>query len=75
MKLSALTLVVITTLLLLMVVTLSSLNFPLSWVFVATTIGQIFLVIMVYKVLRDDYSTDKTFDHLYEDKPILDNNR
>ena len=25
---------------------------------------------MVYKVLRDDYKTDKTFDHFYEDKPI-----
>ena len=25
---------------------------------------------MVYKVLKDDYATEKTFDHFYEDKLI-----
>ena len=28
------------------------------------------VVVMVYKVLTDNYTTDKTFEHFYEDRPI-----
>jgi hypothetical protein len=49
---------------------MSAMDFPFNWVFYLTVLGQIFLVVMVYKVLTDDYSTDKTFDHFYEDRPI-----
>jgi hypothetical protein len=28
------------------------------------------LVLMVYKVLTDNYKTDKTFEDFYEDHPI-----
>jgi hypothetical protein len=30
-------------------------------------IGQILLIITVYKVLTDDYTTTKTFEDFYED--------
>jgi hypothetical protein len=47
-----------------------SLNFPFNWVFYLTVIGQVLVVVMVYKVLTDTYTTDKTFEHFYEDRPI-----
>jgi len=59
-----------TTLLLLMVTIFASMNFGFSWVFYLTVTGQIFLVIMVLKVLQSPYSTDKTFDDFYEDRPM-----
>ena len=62
--------IAITTLLLVTVTIMSAMDFPFNWVFYLTVLGQIFLVIMVYRVLTDDYTTDKTFEHFYEDKPI-----
>lgn len=70
MRLSAMAFLAITTLILFTLVLFSSLNFPFSWVFLLTTIGQILLVVTVYKVLRDNYTTDKTFEDFYEDHPI-----
>ena len=75
MKLSAMSLLAITSLILLTVVIFSTMNLPFSWVFLLTTLGQILLVITVYRILRDDYTTDKTFDDFYEDNPISDNFR
>jgi len=49
---------------------MSSLNFPFNWVFFVTLFGQALLVWMVYKVLTDNYRTDKTFDDFYEDAPV-----
>lgn len=71
MKISAMTLLGITTLLLLTVVIFTAMDFPFSWVFYATCGGQILLVYTVYKVLVDDYQTDKTFKDFYEDRPDL----
>jgi TRAP-type C4-dicarboxylate transport system permease small subunit len=65
------TLVAITTLVLLTVVIFASLNLPFSWVFYATCIGQVLLIITVYSVLTDDYKTEKTFKDFYEDRPDL----
>lgn len=62
--------IAITTLLLITITIMSAMDFPFNWVFYLTVLGQIFLVVMVYKVLTDDYSTEKTFDHFYEDRPI-----
>ena len=62
--------IIITTLLLITVTIMSTMNFPFNWVFYLTVIGQVFVVVMVYKVLTDNYSTDKTFEHFYEDNPI-----
>jgi hypothetical protein len=53
-----------------MVTIMSAMNFPFSWVFYLTVIGQAFIILMVYKVLKDKYTTNKTFEHFYEDRPI-----
>ena len=35
-----------------------------------TVAGQVLLIIMVYKILTDDYHTTKTFEDWYEDQPL-----
>ena len=70
MKKSPFLYVAITTILLLTVTIMATMNFPFNWVFYLTVIGQVFVIIMVYKVLTDKYTTDKTFNHFYEDNPI-----
>lgn len=70
MKTSPYIYIVITTLLLITITVMCALDFSFNWVFLLTVIGQILVVVMVYKVLRDDYTTDKTFEHFYEDRPI-----
>jgi hypothetical protein len=71
MKLSAMYWVRITTLLLITITIFATLNLSFGLVFFATVFGQIALLIMDYKVLRDDYTTDKTFRDFYEDRPDL----
>ena len=63
-------LLALTTVLLFVVVVFSNLDFSFSWVFVLTTIGQIVWVYTVFRVLKDNYTTDKTFEDFYEDYPI-----
>lgn len=70
MKVSIFTYIAITTVILFFVTVLASLNFSFSWVFYLTVIGQLFVLIMVYKVLKDKYTTSKTFEDFYEDHPI-----
>ncbi|MAP55102.1 hypothetical protein [Altibacter sp.] len=70
MKLSAMAWVAISTLILLTVVVFVSMDMPFGWVFYLTTLGQAILVYTVYRVLTDDYSTEKTFEDFYEDHPI-----
>lgn len=70
MKVSSYFYVAITTLLLITITIMCAMDFPFNWVFYLTVIGQILVVVMVYKVLTDGYTTDKTFEHFYEDRPI-----
>lgn len=70
MKLSVMFYVWITTLLLLTVTIMVSMDFPFNWVFYLTCLGQVLIVLMVYKVLTDNYTTEKTFSDFYEDHPI-----
>jgi TRAP-type C4-dicarboxylate transport system permease small subunit len=70
MKIPVLFWVAITTLLLNIVTIMVSMNMPFNWVFYLTCIGQVLVGVMVYKVLTDNYTTDKTFKHFYEDRPI-----
>ncbi|MBT8245030.1 MAG: DUF2101 family protein [Winogradskyella sp.] len=70
MKVSPMFYVAITTLLLVTITLMCAMNFPFNWVFYLTVIGQILIIVMVYKVLTDNYTTDKTFEHFYEDYPI-----
>lgn len=62
--------VIITTLILVMVAIFSAMDFPFRWVFWLTVVGQTALVITVFRVLLDNYSTEKTFEDFYEDHPI-----
>lgn len=70
MKVSPFFYVGLTTLLLITITIMCAMNFPFNWVFYLTVFGQVMVVVMVYKVLKDNYTTDKTFEHFYEDKPI-----
>ena len=65
MKLPMMFWVVLTTLLLLSVVIFASLDFPYPIVFYLTILGQVVLVYMVFRVLKDDYTTTKTFEDFY----------
>lgn len=69
MKFSAITYLVITTFILIIVSIMAAMDMSFSWVFFLTLFGQGLLIYSVYKVLIDNYKTDKTFDDWYEDKP------
>lgn len=70
MKPSPITLLIITTLILVTVAIFAAMDFSFGWVFFLTLLGQILLVISVFSVLKDNYTTDKTFEDFYEDHPI-----
>ncbi|GAA4799895.1 hypothetical protein [Litoribaculum gwangyangense] len=70
MKIPVMFYVAFTTILLVMLTIMVSMDMPFNWVFYVMCLGQLFVAIMVYKVLKDNYTTDKTFDNFYEDKPI-----
>ncbi len=71
MKIKAMPMLVLTTLVLVMITILATLNASFSWVFYLTILGQGLLLVAVYKVLTDDYKTDKEFKDFYEDRPDL----
>lgn len=70
MKISPMVYITITTCLLVVITIMCAMGFPFNWVFYLTVIGQILVVLMVYRVLTDNYKTNKTFEHFYEDRPI-----
>ena len=70
MKLPVMFYVWVTTLLLITVSIMASMNMPFNWIFYLVVIGQIMVALMVYRVLVDNYSTTKTFQDFYEDHPI-----
>lgn len=70
MKIPVLFYVGFTTLLLVMLTIMVSVNIAFTWVFYSMCLGQAMVIVMVYKVLKENYTTDKTFDNFYEDKPL-----
>ncbi len=70
MKLSAIGLLIFTTLVLVIVTIFATMGFPFSWIFYLTVFGQALLIFSVFKVLKDKYNTNKTFKDFYEDHPI-----
>jgi uncharacterized membrane protein len=70
MKSKGIVLLTITTILLVTLSIMAALDFQYVFIFSLTTIGQIVLVIAVYHVLKDDYTTDKEFKEWYEDYPV-----
>lgn len=70
MKIPVLFYVAITTLFLVTLTLMVAMGMPFNWVFYLTCAGEVLVVVMVFRVLTDDYTTDKTFDDFYEDHPI-----
>lgn len=63
-------LVVFTTAFLIIYIVLAHYELSFTALFAMCIAGQALTIYMVYKVLTDDYKTDKTFDVWYEDKPV-----
>ena len=59
-----------TTMVLISLTIMAAMNFPFNWIFYITVLGQIMLVYMVVKVLKDNYTTEKTFKDFYGDHSI-----
>lgn len=70
MKINPIAYIIITSLILVTVAIFASMGVPFSWVFYLTMLGEIMLIFSVYKVLHDNYTTDKTFEDFYEDHPM-----
>ena len=70
MRQSAHLYVIISSLLLVAVAVMVFYNIPYPVVFYTVLVGQVFWLFTVYEVLTDNYTTDKTFDDWYEDKPM-----
>jgi hypothetical protein len=70
MKIPVMFYVWISTFLLLAVTIMVSMNMLFNWVFYMTCLCELLVVFMVYKVLTDNYTTEKTFKDFYEDNPI-----
>lgn len=70
MKLSVSFWVGICSLTLLMVTMFSAMNLPFNWIFYLTVFGQVLVVIMVWRVLTDNYTTSLEFKDGYGDKPL-----
>lgn len=62
--------VIATTLILVIIAVFSALQFPFHWIFWLTVVGETTLIITVFRVLTDNYTTRKTFRDFYEDHPI-----
>lgn len=62
--------IIITTLLLAGVAVMVFFNMRFDLIFYTVLFGQFWWILTVYKVLTDDYTTDKTFEDWYEDHPI-----
>jgi uncharacterized membrane protein len=62
--------VAITTFLLVMLTIMVAMEINFDFIFYTMCLGQAFVMVLVYKVLKDNYTTNKTFDDLYEDNPI-----
>ncbi|WP_026839196.1 hypothetical protein [Gillisia sp. JM1] len=66
MKSSGIFFLVLTSIVLVLVAIISVLNFPFPLVFYLVCFGQLLLIITVYKVLKEDYKPDSTFEEFYE---------
>ncbi|MGB5417456.1 hypothetical protein [Algibacter sp.] len=70
MKIPVMFYVAVTTFLLVMLTVMAAMNMAFTWVFYTMCLGQVLVVIMTFKVLKDNYTTDKTFENFYEDNPV-----
>ena len=60
-----------TTFFLVLLTVMAHIAIGFNWLFYLTLIGHVLVIIMVYKVLKDNYTTEKTFDeYFYQDHHI-----
>lgn len=69
MKSKAIFFVIVTSLFLLMYTALAQFDVSVRLVYSLFLIGNILVITMVYKVLKENYSTNKNFNHWYQDNP------
>lgn len=72
MKANGITYLIITSILLVIVAVLAYFNTAFPVIFYLTCAGQVLLIYTVYKILTDNYKTEKTFEDWYEDYPYND---
>lgn len=71
MKNAAMFMVWFTTFFLVFLTILATTAIEFKWYFLLLIIGHFLVVVMVYKVLTDNYTTEKTFDKFfYQDRSI-----
>ncbi|HSJ12209.1 MAG TPA: hypothetical protein VK916_05960 [Gillisia sp.] len=70
MKLSGIFYLIVTTLILVALTFMSYYGTPIQIIFYITVAGQFLFLFTVYKILTDDYTTNKKFKDWYEDHPI-----
>ncbi|MFD2517736.1 hypothetical protein [Salinimicrobium flavum] len=70
MRLSAIFCVVVSTVLLVAVAVMVFFGAPFRLVLGTVLAGQAWWLFTVYKVLTDNYTTEKDFDDWYEDNPV-----
>lgn len=70
MKVSIWFYVALTSLILVTLTVMVALGAPINWVFYLTCLGEVLVVVMVYRVLTEHYVTEKQFDDFYEDHPV-----
>ncbi len=68
MKITGMGLLIATSIILVALTVLASLNFSFGILFYLMCFGQLLLIFTVYKILTDNYVTEKAFDDMYEDK-------
>ena len=69
MKISAGFYILLTSAVLVALVVMVFLKVSFAYMLYTTVFGQVLLIIMVYKILTDNYHTSKTFEDWYQDKP------
>ena len=67
MKITGIGLLIFTTFILVLLTIFIAMDFPFGFLFYLMCFGQLLLLISVYKILTDKYTTEKTFDDFYED--------
>ncbi|MGB0933444.1 MAG: hypothetical protein ACPGU5_04130 [Lishizhenia sp.] len=67
MKKQTLFWIILTSLLLLLNAIASQLGIPYSWLLSLTAIGSIFIIVMVYNVLKEEYQSKQSFDDWFKE--------
>lgn len=70
MRNSPILFVIIASIWLLILVILAQTDISFGWLFYLTISGQAFFLVVVYKVLKAPYKSNRTFDDFYQDHDV-----